>query len=692
MKNKLKIFSIIILFSLVILTCMDIYKNQARIELNDYISHNGVTSILDRDNKKLSLSYIDHWNPSPRPLGEFSPFLIQALIISEDKRFQTHDGVDFLAKFRAIIYNFKNFSFSQGGTSLSEQVVRILMDSPKSIWSRWVQSWLSLILESRHSKEEILEFYINQAPFSSNRRGFTQAARLYFGRDLETLNKSEVLALIVMLRAPSRFDLRKNDNVNGRAKQLASRLNVEYSELPVSNIKNVDLPEVPINSIASFIRSQSKKINGKVRSTLDSAIQVELSAIVRQRITTLKRKGVSHGAAMVIDHTTGEILAMVSENGEFNSFGYNTSLIPRQPGSTLKPFLYGAFFMQGGRPHHIIDDSPVSSVIAGGIHEVKNYSHNYYGELSIREALANSLNVPAIKTVRALGEDVLYELLAKAGVSLPRPSTYYGEGLALGNAEISLIEMMQLYSCLANRGECIGLKIDSTLNSRNQARLKILDIEVADMILDILSDPKARVKEFGDYRFSHQVAIKTGTSTDYRDAWAFAMNRKYLIGAWFGDLEAKAMDEVTGSYAALPVVRTMIESLSLEDGAGVFPLSKRLYRDQWCASRSAGCELKDELFIVGEDRQDSVDSSREVFEMIPNASYLHLAIDPRIPREKQVLRLDTSSLNQVKWYVNGNSVGLMKTFDFNLKSGTYEITALDPKQSSEIKVKVYVHD
>lgn len=692
MKNSIKIFSIVIPIYLVIFTCIDIYNNKDHIELGDYLSTNRATTILDRDNKKLSLSYIDHWNPFPKPLGSFSPFLIQALIVSEDKRFHSHYGVDVLAKARAIIYNLKSLSFSQGGTTLSEQVVRILIDSPKSVWNRWVQSWLSLILESRYTKDEILEFYINQVPFSSNRRGFTQAANLYFGRDIETLNKSEMLALIVMLRAPSRFDLRKNDLVNGRAKLLASKLSFEYSDLSISTIQDIDMPEVPINSIVDFIRSQSKILNGKVRSTLDSSIQAELSAIVRQRITSLKRKGASHGAAMVVDHTTGEILAMVSENGEFNSFGYNTSLIPRQPGSTLKPFLYAAYFMQGGRPHHMIDDSPVSSVIAGGIHEVKNYSHNYYGELSTREALANSLNVPAIRTVRALGEDVLFELLTKAGVTLPKPASYYGEGLALGNAEISLFEMMQIYTCLANRGQCIGLKIDSALAPRSQTKWKLFDTEVADMILDILSDPKARVKEFGDYRFSHQVAVKTGTSTDYRDAWAFAINRKYLIGTWFGDLESKAMDEVTGSFAALPVVRTMIESLSLDDGPGVFSLSKRLYRDQWCAPKVNGCELTDELFVVGEDRQDSVDSVNDVFEMIPNASYLHLAIDPRIPKEKQVLKFDTSSLNQVNWSVNGRPVGSMKSFDFSLRPGTYEISAYDPSHSAEAKVKVYVHD
>lgn len=688
-KNRNKIFSLFFV-CLLLLSAADIISKVDQINLDVLRDKPHFSTILDRNKSELSLSYMDHWNPNIRSLESHPSLLLKGLVESEDKRFYSHAGIDFLAKIRALYFNVLRLNIHQGGTTISEQVVRILLNSSKSVWNRWIQMWLSVVLESKFSKKEILEFYVNQAPFASNRRGFHQASYLYFNRDLETLSSSEQLALIVMLQSPSAYDIRKHHVLGKKISYLSLKLDLKDFDEKINLVRYNFKQKININSIQEFIVSNAKPTNGKIHSTIDSAIQIELSKILAARLKSLKSRGAFHGSAMVVDHLSGEVLAMISENGSKDSFGFNTSLVPRQTGSTLKPFLYASYFMNGGRPFNLVDDSPISSVIAGGLHEINNYSHHFYGELSMREALGNSLNVPAIKIMRRTGEETLYNNLQQAGITLPMPVSYYGEGLALGNSEISLYEMMQAYTCLANRGQCKKLKID--LNIRSEKAPRIFDDYVSDMILDILSDPKARIKEFGDYRFSHQVAVKTGTSTDFRDAWAFGINRKYLVGVWVGHLDSHAMNEVTGAYAALPVVRSIIESKLLENGQGKFALSPKLYKDTWCVTKKNECEMRDELFVKDEERVDHYHQSKKTFDLVPSSSFLHLAIDPRIPRDRQVFIFKTNKDTKVSWYVDGEPAGMLEKFEFKLKKGTFNISAIDSSQSIEKNIKVYVHE
>ncbi len=333
----------------------------------------------------------------------------------------------------------------------------------------------------------------------------------------------------------------------------------------------------------------------------------------------------------------------------------------RQPGSALKPLLYTNAFLRGWTAATQLDDSPLAEGVGLGMHTYHNYSRSHYGNISVREALGNSLNIPAIRTIQFVGPEKFLSFLRELGVeSLSQHPNVYGDGLALGNGELTLFELVEAYTVLARMGDHKPLTaLQGEHRQRNNRR--IFSADIASLVADILSDPAARQKEFGwnsILNFPHQTAVKTGTSSDYRDAWALGFNDKYTVGVWVGNLDYSPMHEVTGSTGPALVLRAIFNELNRNRDAKPLYMSQQLVKHRICIATGqtadGKCEARDEWFVSGTGPEKLPMSDNKIRLRKPSRG-LSLAMDPRIPDEHEYFEFSLSKLEnveRVRWFVN----------------------------------------
>lgn len=634
--------------------------------------------VVDRSGTPLSLSYQSRFNlQDVVALHDIPPFLQQAFVAAEDRHFFEHHGVDWSARLAALYQNIKARKSVRGASTISEQVVRIAHPRPRNMWSRWLEGFEAVLLEWRSSKGDILAFYMNQVPYAANRNGVAQAANYYFNRDLDTLNQKEMLALAVLPRAPSALDLYKNPaTIEPAIRRLAESMEIEPSQCEAILAQTMALqpPDAPLNAshFIHFIRETTPyhlSDNGVLRTTLDAQLQRKAQKLLDERVKALAHKRVGNGAVLVADHTSGEILAWAvagagdSELQE-NTSGHQIDMVrsARQPGSALKPFLYAKALDQGWSAATLLNDAPMGEAIGAGLHAFRNYSHVFYGMVSLREALGNSLNIPALETIGFVKPERYLELLHRLGfASLAQSADFYKEGLALGNGEVTLFEMVQAYSALANKGVFRPL---TALAQAPYAResTPVFSSESASLIANILSDPFARRREFGTASVLNlpvQTAVKTGTSTDYRDAWVLGFNARYTVGVWMGNVNLEPMDGITGSVGPALVLRGIFSELMTGDTPRALFLSPKLARQEVCTNVGEGqdCFPRSEYFIEGSKPEDSLPHEKDTgITLTRPTEGLQMAYDPRLPADKQAFEFTAGGVrpnHKVKWLLNG---------------------------------------
>lgn len=723
--------------------------------------------LLDRDGVPLNRTYSTKWNQSDQIALHKVPVMVQKIfILSEDRHFYDHMGIDWSARLHALIQNISAGRAVRGASTITEQVIRMIHPRKRTIWSRWIEGFEARELEKISSKPEILEFYLNQVPYGSNRRGVVQAARFYFDRTLETLNDKEVLALATLVRAPSAYDLYGHpDKITKPLERLATRA-IRAELLTASrwnqikerpfHFKDSELDvEAPhfVNHVYSNLSPLSLRGKTHIRTTLKSTLQNRVQNILTTTLKNLKMGNVANGSVLIAERGTGSILAWaVSSNSmsqpytKENKSGNQTVKVKdrnilsttqyidavkalRQPGSAMKPFLYALALEKGWSAATLIDDSPLKEPVGVGIHTYHNYSHIHYGEVTLRNALGNSLNIPAIKAIRFTGVDTYLERLREAGITtLTRHPDFYGDGLALGNGEISLYEMVQAYNVLANSGQFIPLspfydsQLQQALNSKHFSSEPdslytdplsgshhtsrplptkiVFSKEVASIIGNILSDPGARELEFGGgdlLNFPVQTAVKTGTSSDYRDGWAMGYNSHYTAGVWMGNLDGSPTVELTGSKGPAFVLRSIFAELNHMGKTGKTSdcnqplyMSPKLIKKEICLTsiNDGQCVTKTEWFIPGTETDSPVKEDNRVihfsekngviadpnnykvqsrvyqdskkplhrFGFVNPLNGLEVAMDPRIPDELEYMEFKVAEVlpeERVKWVING---------------------------------------
>lgn len=655
----------------------------------------GKRQVVDRRGEPLSYTYSRGWNYSDqRPLHAIPEALQRAMLEAEDHRFYQHNGVDWIARCHAMWQNIRALRVVRGASTISEQVVRMLHPRPRTLWSRFVEGFEARELERRFSKGEILEFYLNQVPFGARRRGVVQAARYLWDRDIETLSDRERLALAVMVRAPDRLDLHKNPNgvdrgVSILANDLVRQGALDESARAALSLEKLHQTRADLTVRADhFIRYvQARGSTGDastIRTTISADLQRRIQEILDTRVRALAAKQVTDGAVLVVDNRTAEVIAWVNGGSDEEGEGSQIDAIvtPRQPGSTLKPFLYASALAKGWTSATLITDAPMAEPVGAGLHTYRNYSRMHYGEISLREALGNSLNIPAIKAVQFVGKYEFLQFLRSVGfVSLDKGAEFYGEGLALGNGEVTLFELVQGYATLARRGVWRPLKVTLDDDSHmNTSPRQALSPEVSSLIGDILSDPQARRREFGSdglLRLPVQTAVKTGTSTDYRDAWVIGYTEDYTVGVWMGNLSRISMHDVTGAKGPALVLRSVFAELQRLGESRSLYLDPSLLHRSVCTHSGklagASCPHVEELFVTGTEPTARCDgrhgtqqpSDSDLYRSPPSVRItmptpgLHIARDPRIPDLLEALPFEIAAhgeVSEVRWFVDGGEV------------------------------------
>lgn len=692
--------------------------------------------LLDRMGNPLSISYQNRWSVQAVPLHEIPALLQNAFIESEDRRFFSHGGGDWLARVHALVQDLRAMKAIRGASTITEQVVRMLHPRPRTVWSRWLEGIEAARLEKRFSKTEILEFYLNQVPYGHQRRGVVEAGRFYFDRDPPTLNVKESLALAVLVRAPSGFDLRRqNRSFEKRLSKLAAHMrdkgllsDADYESAVSAGFefshtgRVIEAPQF-VQFVFNTAGAEILNSKGRVTTSLFGRVQQKVRQVLWNRLEALRSSDVGDGAALVVDNRTGEVLAWVSESlsaGESQGW-VDAVTVRRQPGSTLKPFLYSLAMEMGWNAATLIEDSPLSEAAGSGLHSFHNYSRTYYGPLRLRVALGNSLNTPAVRTIQFTGTDRFLQRLRSLGMSgLNKSADFYGHGLALGDGEVSLYELVQAYSALGRHGVFLPLRILFDRQMPAGEIRQVIDPGVAAIIGDILSDPQARRLEFGEghlLRFPVLTGVKTGTSTDHRDCWAVGFSDRYTAGVWMGNLDHRPTRGVTGAVGPALVLRAIFAELDRDGEKGLFATWPGIQTASICAVSGmlAGpdCPRMDEKFEPGKApveicalhsnlnfaaQPQPPTRNLSSVQLLQPSPGLQIAIDPRIPVELQAFAFRISSKTKparVEWVLNGKTVGEtgkdehqflwpLSRGEFSLRARVWEGGKSDPVETTQV--------
>ncbi len=562
------------------------------------------TKIYDRDGELLYKIFRNE-NRTLVPLDQLPDHLIEATLAIEDKEFYNHNGLSIKGIIRAVRHNLSQPQGTpMGGSTITQQLVKNALLTPKKTWRRKIrEALLALLVETRFSKDEILQMYFNEVPYGGTAYGIEEAAQKYFQKPATDLSLSESALLAGLTRAPSEYSPfgAYPEKAKQRQKQVIQEmLKAGYlSPKKAEQAINEKLRLVPqgngikaphfvfyIKNILAEKYGQAVVEQGglEVTTSLDWSVQQQAKQILDKELNKLTRLKVSNGAVLIINPKNGEILAMVGSKDywDFNNDGnVNVTMRPRQPGSAIKPINYAVALQMGYTPATILSDTPITYRLPGQEpYSPKNYDNQFHGRLPLRMAFASSLNVPAVKVLSSYGVNKMAKMGQDLGITTWGDPNRFGLSLTLGAVEVKMLDLAQAYSTFANYGEKVDinpiLKIkdqqgeilytNPCLKKGECPNEKVIDPEVAFLINDILSDNQARSLAFGYNSLlkipDHQVAVKTGTSNNLRDNWCIGYTSEVLIGTWVGNNDNSPMSQIaSGVTGATPVWHNLMAKL-----------------------------------------------------------------------------------------------------------------------------------
>ena len=570
--------------AILVVVSLLVYAFCPKPELTSYSSYS--TAVFDKRGKllKLSLAKDDRYRLF-QPLDKLDPEFIEATLLYEDKNYYNHFGIDTIALLRAFWNTYILNERRIGASTIVMQVARLRWNIPSHTISGKIKQILRAIQLSRHyDKRQILQAYFNLASYGGNIEGVGAASLIYFNKMPAQLNLPEALTLAVIPQNPNK---RNPSTDSGYQRLLAARNSLfqrwlekypqdsekqKFLELPLQVSAREELPQLAPHFTQHLISQSSYWQHGAVESTLDLAKQKKLEQLVGNYIESKKSVGINNAAALLLNYQTMEIEAMVG-SVDFNSTAIqgqvNGTLAKRSPGSTLKPFVYGLAMDEGLiHPKSLLKDSPRRF---GGF-TPENYDKRFLGPVSATNALILSRNVPAVDLQSQLKEKSFYSFLQDAGVEGLKDESFYGLALALGGGELTMMELVGLYSALANQGVLKPIKTvlnGDQLKEQNRAKEKrLLSAEASFLILDMLKGnpaPDALDYEIETLR-KNQVAWKTGTSWAFRDAWAVGISGPYVLAVWVGNFNGKGNPAFIGRSAAGPLLFSSMSALVPRQG------------------------------------------------------------------------------------------------------------------------------
>lgn len=605
------------------------------------------TRILDRNGNLLFRIYEDE-NRTFVSLNQVSQHLINATIAIEDKDYYNHQGFSLRGISRAIVANLKNDRL-EGGSTITQQLVKNrLVGSERTLTRKIRELILSVLVEGTYSKEEILQMYLNQVPYGGSTYGAEEAAWRYFNKPASSLSLAEASLLAGLPAAPSIYTpFGPNPELSERRQQEVLRRMVEDGYITIEEAYHArqeqleyrqDVIDIHAPHFVMYVKKLLAEKFGEellnkggleVRTSLDLNLQKQTQEIVTNEVAKVQQFRISNGAALVTNPKTGEILAMVGSKDYFDfehDGQVNVVLRPRQPGSSIKPLVYALAFENGRHPWDTVEDTPITYQIPGSRpYSPRNYDGTFRGTVTLRQALASSLNVPAVKTLASIGVSSMVEKGQEMGISTWADSSRFGLSLSLGAGEVLMSDLSELYGTFANGG--YNIELDPFIEIRDFSgeilyrnpcftdpdsckQLQAVSPLTAYQITDILSDNVARAPTFGSFSLLHipqqEVAVKTGTTNSMRDNWTIGYTSDRLVAAWVGNNDNTPMSYVaSGMTGASPIWNETMRLLLDENNPHQFSLSDGLIRVQICApTRTLPCRecprIVEEVFVEGE--------------------------------------------------------------------------------------------
>ncbi|MFN6581621.1 MAG: penicillin-binding protein 1C [Aulosira sp. ZfuVER01] len=722
----------------------DIQQSQLAMQFSD---RNGLPlgTILTRDREHTAVV----------PLDRVSPQFIQAILAAEDGSFYDHGALDLKAVVRAMKEAIHAKKVVSGASTITMQLSRMLDPVPRNLGGKLREIWLAWRLTAGMNKDEILAAYVNRLPMGGNIYGVEAAARTYFSIPASDLNLAQASLLAAIPNNPTYFDpLEHWERLKQRQKYVLKQM-VQDSYITSSLAEHAATEKVVFQSrqrgiiaaphflfwLASQQSTPTEEGEGIICTTINRPLQQFVEAQVKQVISSLAPNNVHDAAALVIDNHTGEVLAYVGSPDYFNEakLGRNDGVQAlRQPGSTLKPFVYELALEKGAiRPNTILADVPAYYAIPGAkLYSPTDYTQTFLGPVRVRVALANSLNVPAVRVLEKVGVPNFLEYLHQLGFEhLNQTPEYYGLGLTLGSGEVSLWELARAYVTMARQGEAISLV---TTFSNSSIRLgkfategnppgnfpqnpksKIQNRTAWQLIIDMLSDRHARATAFGVdsvLNLPFPSAVKTGTSSNFRDTWTVGFTSDYTVATWVGNFSGEPMRQVSGVTGAAPLWNRIMLHLHEHQEPSSFTPPEGLVQLPICAisglKPTPNCASVVQEYFYPEDKiayetqqpsnlppeydewlakqQQSTFNTSNLRILSPHNGDLFLLYPGEQTTQKLEFKLVGKAAEPVEWLLNGEKLAIdsANSLFWYLRPGKWTLEARSGESSDRVNFQV----
>ncbi len=592
-------------------------------------------TLVDQNNTEFYSFYNAHSNTYVT-LGNISPVAKEAVLASEDKDFYKHSGFSVVGIGNALWQNIRPGGLDNGGSTLTQQLVKTaLLSEQRSYIRKYQELVLSVEIERRYSKDEILEMYLNSVYFGEGSFGIEDASQTYFGKSAKDLDTAQASLLIGLLPAPSAYSPVSGSVAKAKVRQayVLGRMVAENQitsveaetaknqALTYSAAKNNKSTQAP--HFALMVKEELEKKYGEekiarsgyvVKTTLNLDWQTKAETAVSTQVNKLAKSNVSNGSAVVIDPANGEVRALVGSTDWNNEqFGkYNIATATRQPGSSFKPFVYATGIENKDYSAATIFQDKATDF---GGYAPKNYDLRYRGDVTLRRSLANSLNIPAVSALQKAGIDETIVTTKALGLTTLEEKNNYGLAMALGSAPARLTEMTNAYATFANAGKHNDITTISTITDKNKNVIftskpknkQAISAQTSYIISSILSDNTARSELFGsslNLSGGRIGAVKTGTTEDYRDAWTVGYTPNLTIGVWIGNNDNSPMSRVAGSSGAAPIWKSLTQQLLAGTPVQKFAVPtgitvRSICRANGALAQTGGANTLSEYFIPG---------------------------------------------------------------------------------------------
>ncbi|CAN5854994.1 transglycosylase domain-containing protein [soil metagenome] len=700
-------------------------------------------AVLDRHGELLQRVRTD---PTVRrgqwiALDDVSPALRTAMVLSEDKRFYEHSGVDWRAASSAAWGNLWNTK-TRGASTITMQLAGLLDDElrraggGRSFSQKVGQTVAATQLERGWRKDQVLEAYLNTVPFRGEIVGIDALSRTLFGKAPHGLDAREAAVAAALVRAPNAKPgvvgqracevLRVMEPERGKADCEAmdmfasaalQKRAFDSNEGIAPHLARRVLREANSAGVAlTPTLSQRDRGKDEITTTLRAPLQRFALATLQRHLRELRGRHVEDGALVVLDNASGDVLAWVGSSGALSQAAEVDGVTAqRQPGSTLKPLLYAeALAERRLTAASLLDDSSAQIATASGLYIPQNYDRQFKGPVSVRTALAASLNVPAVRTLVMVSPEAFARQLRVAGVPLKQNGDYYGYSLALGSAEVSLLALTNGYRTLANGGRFGDVRVvpvaaPPSLPSPGGGRsnTQAVDARAAFIVGDILSDANARARTFGlDSILSTRfwTAVKTGTSKDMRDNWALGWSQRYTVGVWVGNASGSPMWDVSGTSGAAPVWAEVMRFLHADEPSRAPTPPAGLVRTHvtFGSGNDGGLleAARDEWFLQGTEQAEfALDTTTGKSQRDGGSARITspsngtiIALDPDIPPNRQRVRFESGASEGagLRWQIDGKPFARGSRAQWLPWPGRHSIQLVDAagKVQDEVKLEV----